>query len=102
MADYLDMFDSSDMVDVQIKNVTPDPPEKTVEDVQTDLLLKYMEKYGITNNYIKAALMGIIMNEGGFKGVAEDMYYTTPGRLAEVYSVFSNYKKSKLTENGKF
>ena len=95
MADYLDMFDSSDMVDVQIKNVTPDPPEKTVEDVQTDLLLKYMEKYGITNNYIKAALMGIIMNEGGFKGVAEDMYYTTPGRLAEVYSVFSNYKNSK-------
>ena len=54
-----------------------------------------MEKYGITNSYMKNAMMGTILSEGGFEGVAENMNYTTPGRLAEVWSTFSTYKNSK-------
>ena len=56
---------------------------------------KYMTQYGITNPNIKAAAMGIIMAEGQMEGVSEDMYYTTPGRLAEVWSTFSTYKDPK-------
>ena len=94
MKDLLDIFDD-EIVNEQIANVTPDPPKKTKEDLQEDLIIKYMEEYGITNDYVKAAMMGIIVNEGGFKGIAEDMYYKTPGRLAEVFSVFSTYKNSR-------
>jgi len=86
---------NNEIIDAQIANLTPDPPKKTKEDLQEDLIIKYMEEYGITNDYVKAAMMGIIVNEGGFKGIAEDMYYTTPGRLAEVFSVFSTYKNSR-------
>lgn len=94
MKDLLDIFDD-EIVNEQIANVTPDPPKKNKAELQEDLLIKYMEDYGITNDYIKAAMMGIIVNEGGFSGKPENLYYTTPGRLAEVWSVFSNYKNSK-------
>jgi predicted chitinase len=95
MTDLLDIFDD-ELIDKQISNVTPDPPKKTKKELIEDLVIKYMDEYGITNNYMKAAMMGIILNEGGFSGTSENLYYTTPGRLAEVWSVFSNY-----TEDGK-
>ena len=87
----------NNLVDEQIANITPDPPKKTKADVLEGLVLNYMEEYGITNPYMQSAMMGIILNEGGFSGKPEDLYYRTPGRLAEVWEVFSNYKDS----NGK-
>ena len=86
--DYLELlFQQSD---------DPKPTKSTAtREEMISLLEANMEKYGITNPYMKNALMGIILSEGGFKGVAEDMYYTTPGRLAEVWSTFSTYKNSK-------
>ena len=59
------------------------------------LLEKYFTKYGITNENVKAAAIGIIMSEGQMTGVSEGMYYKTPGRLAEVWSTFSTYKNPK-------
>ena len=59
------------------------------------LLEKYFTKYGITNPYLKSAMMGVILAEGSMTGVSEGMYYKTPGRLAEVWSTFSTYKNPK-------
>ena len=73
-------------------NPNSDPP---TQEEMIALIEAKMEKYRITNPYMKNAMMGIILSEGGFKGVAENMYYTTPGRLAEVWSTFSTYKNSK-------
>ena len=56
---------------------------------------KYMTQYGITNPYLKSAMMGVILAEGSMTGVSEGMYYKTPGRLAEVWSTFSTYKNPK-------
>jgi len=94
MKDILSIFDNQ-VVDEQITNVTPDPPKKTKKELTEGLVLKYMEEYGITNPYIQSAMMGIILNEGGFTGKPENLYYTTAGRLAEVWSTFSNYTDSK-------
>lgn len=91
----LSKISENNLIDEQIANVTPDPPKKTKADLQEQLVLKYMEEYGITNPYIQSAMMGIILNEGGFAGKPENLYYTTAGRLAEVWSTFSNYKDSK-------
>lgn len=85
----------NNLIDKQIANITPDPPKKTKADVLEGLVLNYMEEYGITNPYMQSAMMGIILNEGGFSGKPENLYYTTAGRLAEVWEVFSNYKDSK-------
>ena len=57
-----------------------------------ELLNKYMDKYGITNPYMKTALLGIILSEGGWKGVSENMNYSKE-RLPEVWSAFSKTGK---------
>ena len=91
------MENAQDYIDLLFSQPgAPDPPDSDItrEDMIA-LIEANMEKYGITNSYMKNAMMGIILSEGGFKGVAEDMYYTTPGRLAEVWSTFSTYKNSK-------
>lgn len=56
---------------------------------------KKLEEYGITNPYMKNAVLGVIMSEGGLSGRSENLNYTSAGRLAEVWSTFSNYKNSK-------
>ena len=91
------MENTEDYLDLLFQQ-SPDPkPTKNTatREEMIAFLEANMEKYGITNPYMKNAMMGIILSEGGFKGVGENMYYTTPGRLAEVWSTFSTYKNSK-------
>ena len=49
---------------------------------------KYMAQYGITNPYLKSAMMGIILAEGSMTGKPENMNYSV-SRLPEVFSTFS-------------
>ena len=88
------MISDEEKINKQLQNIKSSS-KKNKDDLIKELVYNYMEKYGITNPYIKSAMMGIILSEGGLGGVAENMYYTTPGRLAEVWSVFSNYKNKK-------
>ena len=94
MKDILSIFDNQ-VVDEQITNVTPDPPKKDKKTLQKELIVKYMDEYGITNPYLKAAMMGIVLNEGGFSGKSENMYYVNDWRLAQVFSIFSNKRDSR-------
>ncbi len=62
------------------------------EKTKLALLNKYMEKYGMTNPYIKTALTGIILSEGSFTGKSENMNYSV-SRLPEVWGTFSTTGK---------
>ena len=53
---------------------------------------KYMTQYGITNPYLKSAMMGVILAEGSMTGKAENMNYSV-SRLPEVWSTFSTTGK---------
>jgi predicted chitinase/LysM repeat protein/GH24 family phage-related lysozyme (muramidase) len=66
-----------------------------------ELLNKYMDKYGITNPYMKTALLGIILSEGGWKGVSENMNYSKE-RMPEVWSAFSKTGKRVSKGQGKY
>ena len=76
-------------------SVSEDPPNKN------NVLIGYMNEYGITNPYMQRAMMGIIMSEGGVDGVPEDMYYSKE-RLPEVWGKFSKTGKKVAKGQGKY
>jgi putative chitinase len=65
------------------------------------LLDTYMDKYGITNPYMKTAILGIILSEGGFDGHPENMNYSKE-RLPEVWGKFSKTGKVVKKGQGKY
>ena len=72
----------NNLIDKQIANITPDPPKKTKADVLEGLVLNYMEEYGITNPYMQSAMMGIILNEGGF---SENVKFLILGKVKKIF-----------------
>ena len=65
------------------------------------LLDTYMDKYGITSPYMKTAILGIILSEGGFDGNSENMNYSKE-RLPEVWGKFSKTGKVVKKGQGKY
>ena len=90
-----------DIPDDYIFPERPRPPcTKEYKQQNIQLLEAAFDKYGITDQYARVAIIGVIMKESGLCPKAESGHYSA-GRLAEVFSAFSTTGKIAPKGEGK-
>jgi len=60
------------------------------------LVLRSLNKYGITNPYMQIAILATIAKESAFNPRSENMNYTTPERLMAVFPSYFKTRESAL------